>query len=69
MTQAESGLEEVFDEVFFDAGEEGEFFDGDEFVFGFAEGVADLLHELAGGAATTAGDVFYISCVEYNPGG
>jgi hypothetical protein len=28
-----SGLEEVFDEVFVDAGEEGEFFDGDEFVF------------------------------------
>jgi hypothetical protein len=28
-----SGLEEIFDEVFFDAGEKGEFLNGDEFVF------------------------------------
>ena len=32
-TTFRSGLEEVFDEFFVDAGEEGEFFDGDEFVF------------------------------------
>ena len=62
-------LEEVFDEVFFNAGEEGEFFDGDEFVFGFAEGVADFLEELTGCAATTAGDVLYVFWVEYYPDG
>ena len=36
-------LKEVFDEFFFDAGEEGEFFDGDEFVFWFAEWLTDFL--------------------------
>lgn len=59
-------MEEVFDEVFFDAGEEGEFFDGDEFVFGFAEGGADLLEKLTGGAATTAGDILNVFGIEYN---
>jgi hypothetical protein len=57
-------LKEVFDEVFVDAGEEGEFFDGDEFVFGFAEGVADFLHELTCGTITKAGDVFNVSGVD-----
>jgi hypothetical protein len=32
-TSLRSGLEKFFDEVFVDAGEEGEFVDGDEFVF------------------------------------
>ena len=59
-----SGLYKVFDEVFVDAGEEGEFFDGDEFVFGFAQGGTDLLQELACCAATTACDVFDITCVK-----
>jgi hypothetical protein len=62
-------LEEVFDEVFIDAGEEGEFFDGDEFVFGFAEGFPDFLDEPAGGAASTAGNIFNVFRVEYNTGG
>ncbi len=36
-------LEEVFNDVFIDAGEKTEFFDGDKFVFGFPEGIADFL--------------------------
>ena len=62
-------MEEVFDEFFVDAGEEGEFFDGDEFVSGFAEGDADLLEKLAGSAASTAGDVLYVPGIEYYPCG
>ena len=66
-TVLRSGLEEVFDEFFVDAGEVREFLDGDEFVTGFAEGFSYFLNEAAGGTASAAGNVFNIFRVKDYP--
>lgn len=63
-----STAEEFIYEFFLDAVEGTELFYCNKFIGGFAQGEANFLEEFTGSAVATAGDVLYITGIEYDTG-